>query len=685
MAVLPARVLFGAAYYHEYQPYERLKTDLDLMAEARFTVIRVGESVWSTWEPENGRFDLDWLAAGPRRRPRARHLASSSARPTYAVPPWLARQYPEIAGERRTGQRIGWGARQEVDFTHPALPVPRRAGHPRRSSPGTPTTRRSSASRSTTSPACELLPQPRRLPAIRRPPAAAATATSRPSTASGAWSTGRTGCPPGPTCGRPDGNVQPQYDAGLAALPGPADHRVHRLAGRHRPRVRPRRTSSSPPASPTTGPAVDDDELTGRLDVTAGNPYYDMQDGLALPDRDRDDADRLDDQRARGRCTRAPTGCTRRARSRSWSPRPTPRPSASPGTTGPPTTGSGGRPPGRWSSRGARDDRVLALAHPALRRRDLLGRSPSAQRPARAHVRASSPGSARSSTRAGDLVAGLTPDADVTMVYSMPSKWLMQKYPPLADRRTADRTPRRTTASSTRSTAAPSTPACRSASSTPASCTARAATPGRRRSRPPTAPGPRRRRRCTSPTTPRSTGSPPTPQAGGHLVLGPRTGYADHEARARTRGRHPARLVEAAGVWYDEFSNLARDVPVRAAPDGPLRPAGRRGGDPLGRRPAPSTDAEVLAELRPPALRPLAGGHHPPPRRGPGHLRRHGARPRPRPGAGRMARAGRRPADGATSRPRVTATTGTAPDGRRVHVVHNWSWEPVAVEAPVDR
>jgi beta-galactosidase len=31
----------------------------------------------------------------------------------------------------------------------------------------------------------------------------------------------------------------------------------------------------------------------------------------------------------------------------------------------------------------------------------------------------------------------------------------------------------------------------------------------------------------------------------------------------------------------------------------------------------------------------------------------------------------------------VTATTGTAPDGRRVHVVHNWSWEPVRVTAPV--
>jgi beta-galactosidase len=53
------RVLFGAAYYHEYQPYDRLDVDLDLMQEAHFSVIRVGESVWSTWEPP----------AGARRRP----------------------------------------------------------------------------------------------------------------------------------------------------------------------------------------------------------------------------------------------------------------------------------------------------------------------------------------------------------------------------------------------------------------------------------------------------------------------------------------------------------------------------------------------------------------------------------------------------------------------------------------
>lgn len=120
MFPLSPRVLFGAAYYPEYQPYDRLKEDLDLMAAAKFTVVRVGESVWSTWEPESGRFELDWLQPvldGAHERGIAVVLGT----PTYAVPPWLSRLYPEIAVEQATGRPMGWGARQEADFSHPAF------------------------------------------------------------------------------------------------------------------------------------------------------------------------------------------------------------------------------------------------------------------------------------------------------------------------------------------------------------------------------------------------------------------------------------------------------------------------------------------------------------------------------------------------------------------------------------
>ena len=120
MPAFPPEILFGAAYYAEYHQSDRLETDLDLMVEAGMNVIRVGESVWSTWEPRDGAFELDWM----QRILDAAHgrgIRVILGTPTYAVPPWLQAAHPEIAGERGTGERIAWGARQEVDYTHPAF------------------------------------------------------------------------------------------------------------------------------------------------------------------------------------------------------------------------------------------------------------------------------------------------------------------------------------------------------------------------------------------------------------------------------------------------------------------------------------------------------------------------------------------------------------------------------------
>src|SRR5215472_5273245 len=54
-------VLYGVAYYPEYMPYERLDTDVDLMQKAGITVVRVGESTWSSWEPRDGEFQFAWM------------------------------------------------------------------------------------------------------------------------------------------------------------------------------------------------------------------------------------------------------------------------------------------------------------------------------------------------------------------------------------------------------------------------------------------------------------------------------------------------------------------------------------------------------------------------------------------------------------------------------------------------
>ena len=57
-------ILYGAAYYNEYMPGDqdaRLEKDIALMKAAGLNVVRMGESTWSLWEPEDGRFEYAWM------------------------------------------------------------------------------------------------------------------------------------------------------------------------------------------------------------------------------------------------------------------------------------------------------------------------------------------------------------------------------------------------------------------------------------------------------------------------------------------------------------------------------------------------------------------------------------------------------------------------------------------------
>src|ERR1700750_3323961 len=57
-------VLYGAAYYNEYMPGDqnaRLEKDIALMKAAGLNVVRMGESTWSLWEPEDGSFEYAWM------------------------------------------------------------------------------------------------------------------------------------------------------------------------------------------------------------------------------------------------------------------------------------------------------------------------------------------------------------------------------------------------------------------------------------------------------------------------------------------------------------------------------------------------------------------------------------------------------------------------------------------------
>lgn len=111
------RLLFGAAYYDEYLPVDRIETDMEMMAKAGMNVIRIAESTWSTWEPQEGVFDFTHLHR--MLEASARHnIQVIVGTPTYAVPTWLARKYPDIITETHDGPGR-YGRRQNMDITHP--------------------------------------------------------------------------------------------------------------------------------------------------------------------------------------------------------------------------------------------------------------------------------------------------------------------------------------------------------------------------------------------------------------------------------------------------------------------------------------------------------------------------------------------------------------------------------------
>ena len=98
-------LLIGAAYYTEYMPYERVEKDMQLMKEAGINTIRIAESTWSTWEPHDNIFDFSKL----------HHVLSMAEKydlnviigtPTYAVPSWLIKKYPDIMAITKLGQEI---------------------------------------------------------------------------------------------------------------------------------------------------------------------------------------------------------------------------------------------------------------------------------------------------------------------------------------------------------------------------------------------------------------------------------------------------------------------------------------------------------------------------------------------------------------------------------------------------
>ena len=110
-------LLYGAAYYDEYMPYDRLEQDVAMMKKAGINTVRIAESTWSTCEPQEGVFDFSHVirVLDVMERENINVIVGT---PTYAVPTWMVKAHPDVIATTKNGQGI-YGARQIMDITNP--------------------------------------------------------------------------------------------------------------------------------------------------------------------------------------------------------------------------------------------------------------------------------------------------------------------------------------------------------------------------------------------------------------------------------------------------------------------------------------------------------------------------------------------------------------------------------------
>lgn len=113
----PPPLLLGAAWYPEQWPESRWNADLDLMQKAHMHMVRMGEFAWSTMEPREGQYDLDWLE-------HAINLAGQHGiyvvlgTPSAGPPVWMASKYPEILVTGSDGKQYVGSTRNHYNWNN---------------------------------------------------------------------------------------------------------------------------------------------------------------------------------------------------------------------------------------------------------------------------------------------------------------------------------------------------------------------------------------------------------------------------------------------------------------------------------------------------------------------------------------------------------------------------------------
>ena len=116
---MQGRKLLHGGDYNPEQWLDRpdiLEQDIELMKKARVNTVTLGVFSWSVLEPEEGVFNLDWLADIIHNL-YANGIRTILATPSAARPAWLAHKYPEVRRVRADRVRELYNRRQNYCYT----------------------------------------------------------------------------------------------------------------------------------------------------------------------------------------------------------------------------------------------------------------------------------------------------------------------------------------------------------------------------------------------------------------------------------------------------------------------------------------------------------------------------------------------------------------------------------------
>jgi len=108
-------ILLGASWYPEQWPESQWEPDLALMEAAHIHLVRIGEFAWSTMEPSEGHYEFGWLDRAIALAAK-HHICVVLGTPTAGPPAWLTTKYPDTLRVDENGRRDEHGNRQQFSF-----------------------------------------------------------------------------------------------------------------------------------------------------------------------------------------------------------------------------------------------------------------------------------------------------------------------------------------------------------------------------------------------------------------------------------------------------------------------------------------------------------------------------------------------------------------------------------------